>query len=178
MTEAQIRAARVSDAEDFASYVALHVAESGQNGTPVFALSRTSSRDDIRSRAADRWSKSITEPLWGRAWLLYVESPWRVVGHVELVGGRVPAEFHRAVLAMGMLRAFTRQGNGQRLMETAIHFARTEANLAWIDLGVFSKNEPARKLYTRTGFVETGVRRDAFRVEGVSVDDIHMSLRL
>jgi hypothetical protein len=110
-----IRLARPSDAEDFASYVALHVAQSGQDGMPIFALSRSSSREDIRNRSADRWARSLTEPLWGRAWLLCAESPWRVVGHVELVGGRVPAELHRAVLAMGILRDFTKQGHGRRL---------------------------------------------------------------
>jgi hypothetical protein len=28
------------------------------------------------------------------------------------------------------------------------------------------------------GFVEMGIRQDAFRVEGVSIDDIQMTLRL
>jgi RimJ/RimL family protein N-acetyltransferase len=173
-----IRPARVSDAEDFAAYVALQVAQSGQNGMPIYALSRSAVRDEMRARATDRWSKSLTEPLWGRAWLLYTESPWRVVGHVELVGGRVPVELHRAVLAMGMFREFTAQGHGRRLIDTAVRFARDEAKLGWLDLGVFANNEPARKLYTRMGFEPTGMRRDAFRIDGVSIDDIQMTLAL
>ena len=145
---------------------------------PIFALSTSASREDIRSRSIDRWSRSLLEPLWGRAWLLCSESPRRILGHIELVGGRVPAELHRAVLAMGMLREVTGRGHGRRLIEVAVQFARDEANLSWIDLGVFVNNEPARKLYTRMGFVEVGTRRDAFRVEGVIVDDIHMTLAL
>jgi RimJ/RimL family protein N-acetyltransferase len=133
----------------------------------------------VRTRSVERWSRSLSEPLWGRAWLLWVKDPLRVVGHLELMGGRVPAEMHRAVLAMGMLRAYTGQGHGRRLIEVAIAWARTEGGLSWIDLGVFSMNEPARKLYSRMGFIEQGMRRDAFRLEGgISVDDIQMSLEL
>lgn len=159
--------------------MAAHVAESGREGSPIFALSRSVSRDDIRTRSLERWSRDISEALWGRAWLLWAPEPMRVVGHIELVGGRVPAELHRAVLGMGMLRAFTGKGHGRRLIDTAVAWARSEAKLHWIDLGVFATNTPARKLYARMGFVEVGFRRDAFRVDGgVSIDDVQMSLTL
>jgi ribosomal protein S18 acetylase RimI-like enzyme len=60
-----------------------------------------------------------------------------------------------------------------------VAWARSEAKLLWIDLGVFATNTPARKLYTRMGFVELGFRRDAFRVlEGVPIDDVQMTLKL
>lgn len=175
----EIRMARPGEAGDLASHVALHVTESGRDGSPVFALARTVQREDLQQRAIDRWTRGLDEPLWGRAWLLWANKPRRVVGHLELIGGRVPAELHRAVLAMGIQRAFTGQGHGPRLIETAVRWARTEARLAWIDLGVFTNNEPARKLYERMGFVEQGRRRDAFRVDdGLSIDDIHMALAL
>jgi RimJ/RimL family protein N-acetyltransferase len=89
------------------------------------------------------------------------------------------AELHRALLGMGIERPFTGKGNGRRLMEAAIAWARDTRRLSWIDLGVFANNVPARKLYARMGFVEIGMRRDAFRVDdGVSVDDISMTLEL
>lgn len=177
--EPAIRPARLSDAGDFGTYVVEHMGESGREGSPIFALSGAVSRDDIRSRSLERWARAITEPLWGRAWLLWAEEPRRVVGHIELVGGRVPSELHRAVLAMGMLRPHTGKGNGARLIDTAAAWARSEAKLSWIDLGVFADNMPARKLYTRMGFVELGFRRDAFRLaDETSIDDVQMSLRL
>jgi RimJ/RimL family protein N-acetyltransferase len=174
-----IRPARLCDAGEFGTYVVEHVGESGREGSPIFALSRSVSRDDIRTRSLERWIRDINEPLWGRAWLMWAEEPRRVVGHIELVGGRVPAELHRAVLGMGMLRAYTGKGNGARLIETAVAWARSDAKLLWVDLGVFANNTPARKLYTRMGFVELGFRRDAFRLlEGVSIDDVQMTLKL
>ena len=188
-----IRMAKLDDhdVDAFVRFLAEHFAESGRGGAPHFALSRTIVHDETRAAVMSRWAKRLDEPFWGRCWLLVVEPPprsifappapskTRIVGHLELQGGRIPAEMHRATLGMGMLRAFTGRGHGRRLMDVAITWARDEAKLAWLDLGVFAGNEPARRLYRKVGFVERGEREDAFRVEpGVAVDDIHMSLAL
>lgn len=180
-----VRVARLEDADAFVEHVAAHVGESGRDGSPHFAISREVEPSEVRAAARARWSRRLDEPLWGRAWLLWTEpsalepGPRRVVGHLELRGGRVPAELHRATLAMGILRAFTRQGHGMRMIDAAVRWARRDALLSWIDLGVFSGNEPARKLYARAGFVELGLHRDAFRVDdGVSIDDVQMTLAL
>ncbi|KYF48903.1 hypothetical protein BE08_18175, partial [Sorangium cellulosum] len=137
------------------------------------------SPDEVEQSARERWNKPLDEPLWGRAWLLLTSDPRpRVVGHVELRGGRVLSESHRAVLAMGILGPYTGQGHGRRLLETAIAWARDRAGLSYLDLGVFSNNERAVRLYTRMGFVPTGTRDDAFRVEGATLDEIQMTLAL
>jgi RimJ/RimL family protein N-acetyltransferase len=174
-----IRIARLDgdDPDAYARHMSEHMAESGRAGSPHFAISRTWSRDDVRASLIGRLAKGLDEPLWGRTWLL--RDGGRVVGHVELRGGRVPAEMHRATLGMGILRVYTGRGHGGRLLETAVRWARGEAGLSFIDLGVFSGNVPARKLYERTGFVVIGVRPDAFRLEaGPVIDDVLMVLRL
>ena len=165
------------DPDAYAQHIVEHMAESGRGGLPHFAISRVWSRDEVRTSFIGRLAKGLDEPLWGRAWLLVDER--RIVGHIELRGGRVPAEMHRTTLGMGMLRAFTGQGHGARLVETAVRWARDEAGLRWIDLGVFSANAPARKLYARMGFVEVGLREDAFHLDaGPKIDDVQMALRL
>ncbi len=174
-----IRMARLDggDPEAYAAHVVEHMAESGREGSPHFAFARTWSRDEVRSNFVGRLAKGLDEPLWGRAWLLC--DGRRVVGHAELRGGRMPAEMHRATLGMGMLRVYTGQGHGRRLIEAVVRWARNEALLDWIDLGVFSGNAPARKLYERMGFVTIGVREDAFHLEaGPAIDDVLMALRL
>ncbi|MFT3775775.1 MAG: GNAT family N-acetyltransferase [Minicystis sp.] len=174
-----IRMIRMSDgeADAYARHIVAHMAESGRAGMPHFALSRTWVRDEIRSSLIARLAKPLDEPLWGRAWGLFDGD--EIVGHIELRGGRVPAEMHRATLGMGIMRAHTAQGNGRRLIEVTARWARDVAKLDWIDLGVFADNAPARKLYQRMGFVEIGVRKDAFHLDsGVVVDDVLMVLRL
>jgi RimJ/RimL family protein N-acetyltransferase len=47
-----------------------------------------------------------------------------------------------------------------------------------MDLGVFADNTAARVLYGKLGFVEIGMWRDRFRVDGMQIDDIQMTLAL
>jgi RimJ/RimL family protein N-acetyltransferase len=177
MSSLSIRLARTDDVEPFVDHVIRSSAESGRNGAPHFAITRAPIRQDVRDLARARWVRGLDEPLWGRAWVL-LASPKEIVGHIELRGGRVRAELHRATLGMGIELAHTAKGHGRRLMSEAVRWARSEAKLAWIDLGVFSNNAPARRLYTSAGFVEIGVHRDAFRLDDVSIDDVLMSLEL
>lgn len=167
-----------SDAEALASFIARHSPESGQNGMPHFGISRKANPGEIAENSLARWNRRLDEPNWGRCWLLWSSGPRSVVGHCELRGGRAAAELHRAVLGMGILQAHTHQGWGTRLVAEAIAWARAR-DLAWIDLGVFENNLPARGLYKKMGFVEVGARSDAFHLEdGTVITDIHMALDL
>lgn len=125
---------------------------------------------------AERFERPATEPGWLRVWLAFDLATGLAVGHADLAGPRLAAELHRAVLGMGIERAHHRRGLGRALLATAIAWAREEPSLAWIDLGVFSGNHKARPLYRSLGFVELGTTRDRFRVDGVSIDDVHMVL--
>lgn len=176
-----IRMVRVSgaDVDGLARHMVDHMAESGRQGSPHFAVSTTWVYAEVRSNLIARLSKDLDEPLWGRAWSLLAPGEAAIVGHAELRGGRVHAEMHRATLGMGIMRGFTRQGHGRRLLEIVARWARDTADLAWLDLGVFASNAPARSLYGRMGFVEIGQREDAFRLGGgVVIDDVQMTLKL
>jgi ribosomal protein S18 acetylase RimI-like enzyme len=78
---------------------------------------------------------------------------------------------------MGVERGWRGRGHGRALLAAAIAWARG-AELAWIDLGVFAHNQRARALYAAVGFIEIGVTRDRFRVDGTAIDDIAMALAL
>lgn len=174
-----IRIADLADLDAYADHIVRHSAESGRDGSVHFALNRSPDPAMIRDTARQRWDRSLDEPQWGRCFLLVEPETAFVVGHIELRGGRMQAEMHRAMLGMGIERAFTGIGHGQRLMEAAITWARRKARLSWIDLGVFEHNAPARRLYRRVGFVENGIRKDAFRIDtGIRVTDISMELKL
>lgn len=160
------------------AHIQRHGRESGQGGDVIFRPRSAGEELDEpaaieRHRAA--WAKPLTEPLWLRTWGLVEDGA--VLGHLDLHGGRLPAELHRATLGMGIERPARRRGHGRALIETAIGWARGHG-LAWLDLGVFAHNRAARALYASVGFVELGVARDQFRVDGVSIDDVAMTLRL
>jgi len=155
-----------------------HLAESGRDGDVMFSPRSADAPFDAEGTAERHltaWARKLDEPLWTRTWGLFVDREIR--GHVDLHGGRVAGELHRAACGLGLERPMRGRGHGRTLMQTAMTWAR-EHGLAWIDLGVFAHNAPARALYIALGFVEVGVTRDRFRVDGTSIDDIAMTLAL
>ncbi len=180
------------DARAFTKHVLALDARSGQGGAPHYSVYRKLGDPDVvLASAIERWHKRLDEPLWGRAWAIAIDAPKddlpgipplpRLVGHAELRGGRVDSELHRATLGIGIEDAYRGKGYGKALMDVTIAWARDEAKLTWIDLGVFAENTPARALYRRMGFVEVGRREDAFRLGAAgeeSVEDVQMTLDL
>lgn len=166
---------------DFAAlfgHMCRHGDESGRNGDVIFRpRSQHEVMDEVQisQRQRGAWGSRLDQPLWLRTWGVFVDNA--IVGHLDLNGGRLPAELHRATLGMGIERRARKKGFGRELLETAIAWARVN-KLAWIDLGVFAHNEVARALYKSVGFVETGLVKDQFRVDGIKIDDVSMSLAL
>jgi RimJ/RimL family protein N-acetyltransferase len=67
-------------------------------------------------------------------------------------------------------------GIGRMLVEAIIEHARQHVEL--LQLFVVSDNLPARRLYTRLGFVEFGIERHATKYRGQYHDDVLMALPL
>jgi ribosomal protein S18 acetylase RimI-like enzyme len=152
--------------------------ESGRDGD---SLARARSADDPPDRASmherlgSGWARAVGDAGWERAFGLWADHV--LIGHVDLRGGTLPTDQHRATLGIGIERPWRRAGWGQKLMQTASAWAHDQG-LTWIDLGVFAENAPARTLYTSLGYVEIGRTVDRFRIDGRQVDDISMVLRL
>lgn len=167
--------------EDFPAlfgHLCRHGDESGRDGDVIFRpRSQHEVMDEVqisqRHRAA--WARGLDQPTWMRTWGIFVDNS--ILGHLDLNGGRIPAELHRATLGMGIERRIRKRGFGRTLLTTAIGWARTN-KLAYLDLGVFAHNKIARTLYASMGFVEVGYVKDQFRVDGVTIDDVSMTLAL
>lgn len=160
------------------AHIARHSRESGRGGDLIFRP-RSSDAPIDEPAAIERhsagWALSLDDPYWLRTWGVLVDGQIR--GHLDLHGGRLPSEFHRAMLGMGVERPWRGKGHGRALLAAAIGWARV-AGLVWLDLGVFAHNHRARKLYASVGFVELGTTRDRYRVDGTVIDDVAMALAL
>jgi RimJ/RimL family protein N-acetyltransferase len=175
--------ARAEDARAIAEHWSREVVDNGEDG---LWFSPYDPREDARpvtesriEQLATALDRPLTEPMWQRAWLLRSERDGhRVLGSLSLYGGRLASEMHRCSLGMGLEAAHRGKRIGSEMLRVAIEWAKRQETLAWIDLGVFEGNARARALYERAGFQLSGVRRDAFRVRGVSVTDLSMSLAL
>ena len=176
---------RAAEPADIDAWLATIEAQQRENGAGGVYFSPWSARDpgpprtrDAAAGYVERLLRPVSASAWLRIWLASLRETGAVVGHADLAGGRFPAETHRATLGMGLVRAHHRHGVGAGLLEAAVAWARSDPGLGWIDLGVFSGNHPARTLYRKQGFTETGRTTDRFRVDGVSIDDVQMVLRV
>jgi len=169
----------VDDLDIYAAHFGRHSLESGKDGDPIFMPYGDDApldTDNSIERRLKSWSTPVGEPEWSRCWGLFDGE--RMVGACELGSIFLVSAIHRANLGMGLERAYRGQGHGRALLETAIEFARSQPFLDWIDLGVFTGNDPAIALYLAYGFEETGRVLDRFRVNGQKVGDISMSLNV
>lgn len=117
---------------------------------------------------------AVTAPGWQRYWVLEVHD--RLVGHVDLTGGRFRSEMHVARAGIAIRRAHWGRGYGRLLMDEAIRWAWERPEIHRIELTVFAHNARARALYERLGFAEEGVARRRYRLQSRWIDDVTMAL--
>lgn len=167
------------DLDAFLEHQVRLLAQGGSGDTPLFSAhepSRAWPVEEKRKTSLERWSKTPKEPGWGRSWGIVVDG--RFVGHLDLFSKNIPTAIHRAMIGMGIESGFRGQGHGESLIRTAIAWAKEQGTIDWIDLGVFEHNLKARRLYEKCGFVENGRIQDVFRIQGQSINDITMALRI
>lgn len=97
------------------------------------------------------------------------------VGWCDLTAAHWPALRHIGVLGMGLLPDYRGRGLGETLLRRTIE-AGWRHGFARIELGVYTHNERARRLYERLGFAVEGVKRRSARVDGQYYDSTMMSL--
>lgn len=103
----------------------------------------------------------------------------RLAGIVGLLRGRHEKSRHKIHLwGMYVAPQYRRSGLGRSLLEVALDHAREMPDAASVQLGVTSAAVSARRLYERLGFTVWGTEPDALRVDGESIVEYHMALRL
>jgi ribosomal protein S18 acetylase RimI-like enzyme len=162
----------------FFAYLADQLADNGTGGQPLFmpmAPGRTVLGESRLAAFSAALDTPLDEPGWRRAWLAWDGA--QIAGHVDLRARPEPGAEHRIVLGMGVHRACRRRGIARALLDRAHAWAR-ERGKHWIDLEVMAVNAPARALYERQGFRQTGIVEDMFRIDGQPYDYVSMSLRV
>jgi RimJ/RimL family protein N-acetyltransferase len=168
--------------DDLDSLIEHFVTSAGQNGRDGDPINSPYGRDYVFEEEKARelrfagWAKALSEPRWHRSW--GVVGPGRIVGHVELHGSGLVADRHRCTVGLAIERAYWRRGYGRALMQTCIDWAVEQPEIAWLDLGVFANNLGAVHLYRELGFLDVAATEDRFRVDGQSITDVSMTLRV
>jgi len=175
-----IRAAEAADLPAFFAYLDDHLRDNGTDGTPRFQpLAQDQSRmpPGLRLSFIKGLTFDVGAPGWRRLWIA-LGSRGDIVGHIDLRARPEGAAGHRAMLGMGVHRAWRRRGLGGQLVETALAWARDETPITWIDLEVLADNAPACALYLRCGFTMVARIADMLRIDGDACDLAYMTRRV
>jgi ribosomal protein S18 acetylase RimI-like enzyme len=176
----KIRPADAADLPAFFIYLDDHLRDNGRDGAPLFQpLSREQSQlpPGLKVSFIEGLAIAVGEPGWRRLWLA-LDARGSIAGHIDLRARPEPSARHRAMLGMGVHRAYRRRGLGVQLVDAATRWARSEDGLKWIDLEVLSENHPAITLYVRSGFTMTARIADMLQIDGASHDLSYMTFAL
>jgi len=176
----KIRPADAADLPAFFVYLDDHLRDNGRDGAPLFQpLARAQSQlpPGLKSSFVEGIAIPVGEPRWRRLWLA-LDARGSIAGHIDLRARPEPLARHRAMLGMGVHRAYRRRGLGAQLLAAAVDWARAQDGLQWIDLEVLSENHPAVALYLRAGFTMTARIEDMLQIDGGSHDLSYMRYKL
>lgn len=84
---------------------------------------------------------------------------------------------HRVSLGISILHEYQGKGLGTLLMEMLVKHAR-ENNKRTVELEVRRDNPVAIHIYEKIGFVQEGIKKEAFFVDGNYIDLIQMAIYL
>jgi RimJ/RimL family protein N-acetyltransferase len=104
---------------------------------------------------------------------LVADASGELVGFLVAYRGHGRRIQHRADFAMAVVAAHQGRGIGHRLL-TALDAWAAEVGVSRLELTVMAHNERAIALYERAGYAREGVKREAIRVDGRSVDELVM----
>jgi GNAT superfamily N-acetyltransferase len=168
-----------TDLDLFMWHVELHAKESGNGTTVRFGLREPSAPfegDRIRQFLDNGLAAGVGSPGWCRVWVDEGSAGMR--GHVGLRAHAQAESRHRALVSVGVLEPYRRQGVAAALLNAAILWARSQEALTWLDSEVFGHNKPALRLHQRVGFTEVARLTDMFRIADEKVDDVRLTLKL
>ena len=83
---------------------------------------------------------------------------------------------HNSEISISVKKEYWGLGIGSIVMEQLIKFAKDNATIKNITLGVISYNHNAIKLYEKHGFEKTGVNKNFLNINGNYYDEILMAL--
>lgn len=98
-----------------------------------------------------------------------------IIGHAVLAVFSSPRTRHSGGVGIMVHRDYQGQGVGTRLLETLLDMADNWLMLVRVELGVYTDNERAIRLYEKMGFEREGVKRMAAIRGGQYQDELMMA---
>lgn len=170
--------AQLSDLDSFFEYLGVQLLDNAADETPLFqpvAKEHCHVSQELKTKFRDGFQFRVGEVGWRKLWLVK-DTSGRIYGHIDLRHHSGEYAFHRVLLGMGVDVSARKQGLGAKLIELVIEYCRETRGIDWLDLNVLSMNLPAKDLYLKCGFEVLGEMRDCYRIDGVSVSELTMTM--
>ena len=111
--------------------------------------------------------------------LMYVcEVDGKMAGNGQIAFNNRDRTWHRASIAIGLLKEYWGLGIGTAILQALIDEARAR-KIRQVELEFMEGNSRGRALYEKLGFRITGMRLDCYMLEdGTLLNEYHMTLKL
>ena len=136
-----------------------------------------STPEDYASFTVEKEGDFIDSNREGPNWLITVCVDGEIVGDCSLSFNRHVRDRHRASIGIGIDEAYWNKGIGSLLFDEMIRLARETEGIEQLELGVNCRNERAKRLYEKKGFVKTGAVPRAMKQPDGTYDDEEMMVR-
>lgn len=103
--------------------------------------------------------------------MLVTECDGKIVSFSNVHAGQRQRNQHIGQIGISILPEYRGIGLGTAVMATMIEWAASHPVIEKLTLGVWSKNEPAIRLYQKMGFIEEGRRIRGVKYADGSYDD-------
>jgi len=110
------------------------------------------------------------------ALFIIAEADGKVVGNLNYSGGLRERTAHTGEFGVSVLKEYWGHGIGEDLIKFLIEWSKTSGIVRKINLRVRSDNFRGIQLYKRLGFVEEGISKRDFLIDGAFYDSLLMGL--
>jgi len=120
------------------------------------------------------WLNNRLKQIENKSQLIYwAVFDGKIVGGVDITRGATVREWHIGTVGLMVRKDFRGEGLGKFLLEFVLKKAK-ELGIRTANLGVFSDNDIARRLYCKVGFEEYGKLPDGLLRKNKFSDHIYM----
>lgn len=112
------------------------------------------------------------------ALFIVAEVNGKIVGNLNFSGGQRPRTAHVGEFGVSVLKKYWGNGIGEELIRYLINWSKDSGIIRKINLRVRTDNKRGIHLYKKLGFLEEGILKRDFLVEGIFYDSLMMGLMI
>lgn len=129
---------------------------------------------DERTKDSAKITNIIKESIDGSNLILVATADTDIIGFLSAQRGIQRRIRHSAYIVVGIRKNFRGQGIGKKLF-AELNLWALENGISRLELTVLCKNDIAKHLYEKEGFIVEGIKRNSMIIDGKYTDEYYMA---